>query len=239
MALVKTDSTIIEIYGRFGGVYFKRGKDGQHVQAMPRRINYTRSAAQQGAFGDGSPFGMGGIKGFSGASALWLLALLGYYSSLWVAWALSNLFMTKRDGKKRITGYNWYIYYAMIFPETQRPPFWKPPHSISDLPAFVVTYRGLWTYEHAPTDWPAECPSGYYWEGIPWNGKPSYKTDDFNWHIWWTGTRWALTRAPGLEEPGLRYYSPGTDIMAYYKNPETKLYSHVYFGNHEEMKLPH
>lgn len=239
MALVKLGPEIASIRGRYGGVYFKKDHAGQHVQAWPRIINYPRSAAQEGAFGEGSPFGGFGAKGFSGAAAFWMMALLGFYGALWAAWALANLFITKDDEPKRITGYNWYIHYAMRFPETERPPFWKPPHSISDLPAFIVTYRDTWTYEHTPEEWPLECPADYYWYATDFGGKPAYKNDDLTWYIWFDGTNWIVSEGIDYKAPGLYFVSLGADVVDYYKNPLTNRYSHVYFGNPEERLLPH
>lgn len=239
MALIKLGPEITEIYGRFGGVYFKRGPDGQHIQAMPRIWHYPQSPAQLGEWGEGSPFGSGGIKGFSGASALWMLALLGFFGALWTAWALANLFMTDRGEEKHITGYNWYIHYAMRFPEAERPPFWKPPHAINDLPAFIITYRDTWMYAHDPTEWPVSCPGDYYWRGTEFNGKPFYKNDDLTWYIWWDNTNWIVSEGVDYKGVGMTFVSGGADIVDYYQNPVSKRYSHVYFGNPEERLLPH
>ncbi|GAH79591.1 unnamed protein product, partial [marine sediment metagenome] len=143
-----------------------------------------------------------------------------------------------REGRsKRLHGYNWYIHYALTFPERDEfHPFWKPPHSPGDLPNFVATYQGKWTYYNDPTVWPFDCCSGYYWESIPWNGKPAYRTDDMNWHIWWTGTVWSISPSPGFEPPDKTFYSPGPDITAWYKSPTTSKRVHVYNGRRPGYK---
>lgn len=230
MALVKTSNQISTIRGRCGGVYFKRDTSGRHVQTMPRSVRYTRSPAQQGQWESMSPFLGFGIKGFSGAAAFWLLALLGFYAAAWAEFAILYFFASDDGEKKRITGYNWYIYYALAFPECERPPFWQPPHSPGELPDYISTYQGTWTYEHSPLEWPEWCPAGYYWYRGEWNYKPSYRTDDYNYYIWWNGTVWVQSKILGLEEPTTTFYSPGTEISARYYNPVQKKYSHVYLG---------
>ncbi len=243
MALVKTDNTIISMRGRFGGVYFKKSPDGQHVQAMPRVWNYTRSAAQIGGWGEGSPFMSTGIKGYSGAAAFWLAALLGFYAAYWAIFGLCYLFYKTGKEPKKISGYNWYIYYALAFPECERPPFFQPPHAPNELPNFLVNYQGLWTYEHSPLEWPVEACSGNYYEGLPCNLKKSYRTDDRKWSLWWKDPMWVLSPDLGFETPGLTFYRSELEdhgkITGYYRNPVTKKFAHVYFGRPEEVDLPH
>lgn len=239
MALCRLAPGIISIRGRLGGVYFKCGPDGQHVQAMPRVWNYTRSPAQQGAWGPGSPFGSFGIKGFSGAAGLWGLALLAFGAALWFIFGMSYMFVRAGKEPKKITGYNWYVHYALAFPECERPPFWKPPHSPGELPNFIATYKGLWTYEHAPGEWPTECCSDYYWQGVPWNGKLTYHNDAFTWFLWWKPPVWVLSTGVDYEEPGLTFYSDSDQIMGTYRNPETNNFTNVYWGRPEERHLPH
>lgn len=239
MALVKLSGQIIHIRGRFGGVYFKKSPDGQHVQAMPRVWNYTRSEAQQGGWGEGSSFTSMGIKGYSGMAAIWMMALLGFFSAAWAAYALVTWFTTKTGERKKITGYNWFVHYALRFPEAERPPFFEPPHSVWDQPNFFVLYKGMWTYEHSPLEWPVEACSGTYYEKFPVNGKMAYRTDNHKWFLWWKDPVWVLSPDLGFETPNLSFYSPDAEIVAYYQNPVSKKFAHVYFGNPEERDLPH
>lgn len=234
MALVKTTNEILSISGRFGGVYFKKDNAGQHVQAMPRVVRYTRSAAQQGEFAQHSPFASTGIRGYSGSAAFWMLALLGFYGALWLEFALTYYFTSEDRRRKKISAYNWYIYYALAFPECERPPFWKPPHAPGELPDHICTFQGTWTYEHAPTDWPDYAPTGYYWYAEEWNGKPAYYRDEFGYALWWNGTKWVLSTDFGIELEFYTYYSPGIDINARYYNPFQKKYAHVYLGKPPE-----
>lgn len=221
MVQVKLSNEIRELRGKFGGVYFKTGRPGQHIQAMPRNIRYMRIGAQ-GRYRDA----------YSAAGAFWALALIAFFGTLWAAYALANLFTDRNGESKRISGYNWYVHYALTFPERDEfHPFWKPPHAPGDLPNYVTVYRGRWMYEHTPPELPDDCPGGYYWESpIPWNGKPAYRTDDYNWHIWWTGTVWALSPAPGFEPADKTFYSSSGEITGWYDNPVTHKTAHVYNG---------
>lgn len=234
MALIKTSSDILTIRGRFGGVYFKTGPDGKHVQAMPRHVNYARSDLQKGSTGSLGNFSVSGISGFSYLAVLWMMALLAFFSAMWAAYALIHYFTTEKGERKHITGYNWYIYYGLAFPECERPAFWKPPHSPGDLPDYIAVYQGSWTYEHPPTEWPADACTGYFWEIGDWNGEPRYGTDDLNWHLWWTGTQWCLSPSPGFEPAGLTFYEMTGEMKGYYWNPVTKKYAHVYRGKRPE-----
>lgn len=234
MALAKTSNEIISIRGRFGGVYFKKSPDGQHVQAMPRVWNYTRSPAQIGEADVAKGLGVSGIRGMSYASGLWHMALLAFFSAAWAAYALVYLFSRPGKEPKRITGWNWYIYYALTFPETQRPPFWKPPHGPQDLPHYIVTYQGLKTYTEAPPDWTADNPSDYYWPGLDWHGQPSYRNDEITWFIWWKAPTWIVSPGLDFEPAGETFYRTDLEnhgkISGYYRNPVTKKTCHVYIG---------
>lgn len=224
MVLAKTDNTIVSIRGRFGGVYFKIGSDGQHIQAMPRHVNYQRSPAQV----HGS-----GISGFSSCAWIWQLALLGFFAAAWAAYALVFFFTTKTGERKKITGYNWYIYYGMMFPEEWGTQFWKPPHSPGELPQCIVTYQGMWTYEHSPLEWPVWAPTDYYWFGGWFGEYPYFITDNKKWFLWRKETCWVLTTNLGVEDPETTFYSDGVNIFDYYRNPVKKKWAHVYIGGGE------
>ncbi len=222
MAQAKLGNQIVSIRGRYGGVYFKTGRPGQHIQAMPRHVNYARAGKQLALTG-----------GFSVMSAFWHLACLAFFGAAWAAFALLYLFTDKRGETKRITGYNWYIHYALTFPETDEPHFWGPPHAPYDLPDFVCSSGTTWHLEHAPPDWPSDYPGAYYWYDGEWNGKPEYRTDDHVWALWWDNTRWAISIALGEYIPDFTYYSKGAEIQDWYKNPDTNKLVHVYRGNRE------
>ncbi len=230
MALVKTSSDIVFIKGQLGGVYFKRSPTGLHVQAMPRVVRYARSPLQQGGFGEHSPFICSGISGFSAMSWIWMMALTVFFSAAWAAYAIAFYFTTRDGEEKRITGYNWFVSYAFMFPEEQHPPFWKPPHAPGDLPDLIVLYKGLWSYEHAPIGMPNEYCTDYYWESRWVYGKPSYVNDDKTWYIWWGDPYWTVSPEPGVVVPGVTFFNDVPDIRGYYRNPWTKKYAHVYLG---------
>lgn len=219
MALVKLGGQIVSIRGRLGGVYFKSGPDGTHIQAMPRHVNRPHSM-----------LAMAGIKAWTGMSALWSMALLLSYMAAWSIFALLHDYTSEDGEEKKLTAYNWYMHYAMMFPEAYTMPFWKPPHAPGDLPHYVTTGRGQWMFEHAETDWPADLAGGFYWPGMDYNGAPSFRTDDYEWFIWWKDPVWVVSKSLGWEPAGTTFYSPDGEIEGWYKNPVTNRLTHVYGG---------
>lgn len=219
MALVKLSGDIVEVHGQLGGVYFKRGTDGQHVQAMPRTVRYQRSVPQ-----------MMGVNAWTGMSALWMMALVFSYMAGWALFALLHDFISDDGESKKLTGYNWYMHYAMMFPEADTLPFWQPPHRPGDLPHYISTCGGQWMYAHAKDDWPNWMAGGMYWPGMDYNGAPSFRTDDYEWFIWWKDPVWAVSKSLGWEPPNTTYYSPDGEIEGWYKNPVTNRFTHVYGG---------
>lgn len=234
MALVKTDNTIVSIRRRFGGVYFKTGSDGIHVQAMPRRIMYTRSYAQRGCGNPKSEGSFFGIDGFSTLTTFWMLVLLGLMAAAWAAYALKNKFTTKTGEQKRITGFNWYIHYGLTLGKEEGWPFWKPPHAPGELPEYHVNYMGYWIYEHNPTEWPEDCCADQYWVRPDFNGYPAYVNDARNWNIWFNGERWVISKLLGMEEEQTTFYRSdvenGHSINGYYYNDFTHKWAHCYFS---------
>lgn len=222
MVQVKLSNEILSIRGRFGGVYFKTGKPGQHIQAMPRIVKYTRSPLQTQS-----------ITGYSGAACFWIMALVAYFALDWAVFGASYLFAKPGKKAKRISGYCWYIHYALTFPETDEPHFWGPPHSPYDLPDYVCSSGTTWHLRYTPSEFPSDYPGGYYWKKEEWNGKPFYRTDDMIWCLWWDDTRWALSLALGEYIENFTYYSPGDKIWDWYQNPDTGKRVHVYIGKHE------
>lgn len=233
MALLKLDNNILLIRGRFGGVYFKKDRYGQHVQAWPRVISYTRSEAQIGAFGHFSPFESSGISGYSGAADLWVLALIAFFGATWAAYAMYNLFTTNTGEKKRISGYNWYIYYALAFPEEERPPFWKPPHSPGELPQCIVLLKGREAYKTGPPGREDYDPTEYYWFDGWYGDYPTFTSDDKEHYLWFNGSNWVLSKAVGNQDPNYAFISDGSEIFDYYRNSVHNKWSHVYQGGGE------
>lgn len=219
MAIVKLSSEIESVHGRYGGVYFKKDPSGQHIQAMPKIVDYPRVGVQ-------------GLNrdGYSTMAALWHLVLIAGFHLAWSLFGAAHLFTTKSGEKKRLSGYSWYVHYWLLFPEEERLPYWKPPHAPGALPALITTWQGRQTYRLPEEQWPPECSAGYYWEGLPWNGKPSYKEDNFRFFIWWTGTKWCVSPGLGFEDEQHTYYSKGAEKIGWYKNPVTNQHCHVYAG---------
>lgn len=222
MALVKTSKAVLSIKGRCGGVYFKKDGTNQHIQAMPRIVRYSRSTLQ-------AP----GIEGYSEAALFWLMALVIGFAAVWAGFAAIWLFTDDEGRKKKISGYNWYIHYALTFPETEALPFWKPPHSPSELPDYYAVWKGQLMYRTKEKDWSENCCGGYYWLDGEWNGRPEYKTDDSKWWLWWKAPHWVLSWGLDIELPDSTYYSIADKINDYYYNPVTNIYATVYIGKRD------
>lgn len=219
MALIKTNSSIVSVRGRFGGVYFKTGKDGIHIQSMPRTVNYMRMGVQ-------------GLRRdrFSAMAWLWMLALLGAMGGLWLVFGLVNVFTDKKGQQKKMSGFLWYMYYSMMFAEAEQLPFWKPPHAVGDEPAFYVGLGTPWMYEHIPAEWPDYHPLDYFWEGTFYNEHKTYNTDNLKWFLWWDGTGWTITTGVGYKEPPYVWDSVEGTIYGYYYNSVKKTKVKCYIG---------
>lgn len=230
MALVKLDNSIISIRGKLGGVYYKTGPDGQHVQAMPRSIRYTRSPAQQGTWGLRHSFGSGGISGFSGLASLWALVLVASFALIWAAFAVAYIFYKVAKEKIKLTGYQWYIHFNLDTPPLERPPLWKPPPDPNTGPDYMVTFDGMSQYYKTVEEWYAYAPGGYYFLTGEHNGRPYYAADERYWFLWWSGTAWILSGGLDDEEPFYTYYAVGDDPVASYYNALHDVTADVYVG---------
>lgn len=230
MALIKLGPEIISLRGRCGGIYYKKDKSGQHIQKMPRYWNYTRTPAQVGGWGWGSPFAASGISGFSGASLFWLAALVASYAIIWALFALAYLFYTLKGERKRITGYNWYLHFALGYPRAKRPPLWKPPKTPTEFPDRIAVYEESWSYERREIDFPDESPTAYYDFGGFFNGQNYYLAKEEGWELWWKDPVWVLSPGRGQEPAGKTYYSEGAESVGIYINPVTGSNTHVSLG---------
>lgn len=239
MSLVKLSNEILSIHGRFAGMYFKKDNSGQHLQAWPRVWHYTRSPAQMGVSGLSGAGTNHGISGFSTLSVLWHMALLIFFLGLWTAFAAANYFITKKGDERKMTNWDWFVHWGMFPEESDRAPFWKPPHARNELPNFVVLYKGYKAYGTAPPEWDDLTTTGYYWHKGIYNRHPYYAADDVSYVLWNNNTTWVLSPLLGLETPGMTSYSQTGDINAYYLNPDTHIRTNVYWGNSEERLLPH
>lgn len=150
-----------------------------------------------------------------------MMVLTSAFVVAWAAFALAWKFTTKFGERKNITGYNWYMHYGMARMAQDYLLFWKPPHSPTDLPDYVVYFLGASTFRHRPEDWEDIAPTGYYYIGELYNGRPTYICDDRPWVIWWKDPMWVISDWQGHEPPGMTYYSPGDQINDEYQIPDT------------------
>lgn len=223
MALVKTENPIVSIRGRCGGVYFKQGSDGQHIQVMPRHVKYARHGYQ-----------LAYTNQYTVMSILWALILIAGFVLIWIAFALAWLFSKRGKEPKRITGYNWYVHYGLTREETDAPPFWKPPRSPSELPDFYAVVEGMKQYRIAEHLWPLYFCGGYYYEERTFNGRPWFKDTDRQWYIWWKDPMWVISKTLGWEDPPTTYYSVGAVINDTYNNPVQGITARVWIGSRFE-----
>lgn len=93
MALAKLSPGIVEIRGRFGGVYFKKNPTGQHIQAMPRHVRSPIQASRQK-----------GISCFTNLSNAYAMFKVGE-AAAWIAFALAM----KAAGYTDLNGRQWFI----------------------------------------------------------------------------------------------------------------------------------
>jgi len=116
MALCKLGNGIIQMRGRFGGVYFKHDRMGQHIQKMPRVVRYQRMGVQASNVGN-----------FSDCSMIWKEVLTLAMLAAWALFALIHWWITKDDRKIKITGWNWFVHYNMKrLAEGKDPILWPP-----------------------------------------------------------------------------------------------------------------
>mgnify|MGYP001150590508 CR=1 FL=1 len=220
MAQVKLSNQIVSLRGRYGGVYFKAGRPGQHIQAMPRHVNYVRMGSQ-GAY----------VRGYSILAGIWGLILVADYSLIWVAFAIPRFLRQQHKEPKKITGYFWDIVFSVTRPETDAPPFWKPPLGPDHLPDFYCVVEGMQQYRIKDSLWPLYYPGGYYYVYNKTHGRWNFKEHDRGWFIWWNGTVWVMTKQLGWEDPPNVFYSVGDKVNDTYINPDRHITARVWIGN--------
>lgn len=217
MALIKLDKSILSIRGSYGGIYFTRDLSGQKIHSYPRRVRPY------------NPSFLGfGTDILSGMSALWHCILLAFFAASWIIFGTVHYFSRDPDDDKKISGFHWYMHYALLFPEQEGFPFWRPPKAPGDLPDSYATFDGYYMYQHTEDEWPDYCPAGYYYlEGV-YGGKPYYRTTEpLYWYNWHNGTVWVLTPVLGVEEEYYTYTSTTGERGGYYWNPTQKKRSKV------------
>lgn len=118
MGLIKYGNGLIELRGRFGGVYFSRDSSGHHMSKMPRTVNYTRSGEQ----GDN-------VKAYSECANIWGAVLTGAMLAAWILFGLLWWWTTKDGRRVKLTGWNWFVHYNLRrIADNKDPILWPPDH---------------------------------------------------------------------------------------------------------------
>jgi len=199
MAIVKTDNTILEIRGRFGGVYFKKDNAGQHVQAMPRSVRKASMEGPPTRPGSIVVTRAGGISGFTAASIIAVIIMATILLSLWVAYAISKWFMTKRNEKKRLDARKWILHFNIMREAKSLPSYTTPPIEPKKLPELVITgpHFDKWT-------------QNMYMQPETIGGKPWYKRqytqiDTEQYSLWYHEGFWYISVFPEWP-PAIQYW---------------------------------
>jgi hypothetical protein len=211
MAIIKTDSSIAEIYGRFGGVYFKRGKDGTHIQSFPRAIRKismrepicykTNPGASRGL----------GIFDFSLVALLWsdvvVAASVIAVQAAWLGFALLAEYCYNR----KLTGYNWFQHYNVRRLNLNRPPYIDPPKSPIELPPFCAASQLFGKHT-----------INIYETGVIHNGKPLYRGTAVNWegsifNLYYEPPYWKASFALDIEGPWWYWTGQLEEVVGYFE----------------------
>jgi hypothetical protein len=114
MTIIRTDPTIQDITGRFGGVYYHRDKTGLHISTMPKTVKYNKTGAQ-----------LKNKNNFCNLIGIWV----GMSLVLKLLWALfaKRWPLTKNGLKRFITGFNWFLKWNMIMLKEGNPITMTPP----------------------------------------------------------------------------------------------------------------
>jgi hypothetical protein len=190
MALIKLDNFITEIRGRYGGVYFKKDRSGQHIQAMPKKYRQKKfdiltSGGQHVILpGPNAP----PFVSFCG----WFWAVVAAYG-LAVSWAqFSETFLWIVPGANRLvkmSGYHWYMHFNITRAGSYLPLYMVPPRTPQELPE--------WT---GKSKWFGLLTMNFYPDGTN-EGRNYFICREENLCLWWYGVGWIISRGltPGLE----------------------------------------
>lgn len=199
MALAKTDDTILELRGRFGGVYFKKDAAGQHIQAMPRSVR--KASMRSPVTPPESPGGSraAGIGGFTAASIIAVLIMAAVLLTLWVAYAVSKWYMTKRNEKKRLEARKWILHFNIMREAKNLPSYTTPPIEPTDLPEFVIAGPHFEKWTQNMYMQPNEI------GGKPWYKRPYTEVDPDHFSLWYHEGTWYISMWPEWP-PSIQYW---------------------------------
>ncbi|TES91558.1 MAG: hypothetical protein E3J94_03630 [Desulfobacteraceae bacterium] len=131
MAMVKLDSSIVDIEGKTGGTVFRYDNCGQHAQAFPRLIkkrtrkqDFVRSA-------------------FSDLSYVWKSYLTKHEQDTWYIFARNYSYPGKKGNIQTLPGRTMYLQYNLPPWWKGEPPLWIAP-GFTPEPEHVAPYEAWW-----------------------------------------------------------------------------------------------
>ena len=225
MALIKLSSMIIEIRGRFGGVYFKKDNTGQHVQAMPRSV---RKASMEGpVIRPHSPGGSRSAytKSWTYVASMWGILILTVYLPLWIAKTLGWRHEDKKGNNVKLTPWGWFTHFNILRSAKGLPIYWRPPRSPKHLPDMTIVGDNWMVYYSTGLPSRQHDTIGLYKAsgGGTFNGKPYYIADVYSKGLWWDNTQWVVSGNMGTHMDPY-WYKTGTDPIGVYQphDPDDK-----------------
>lgn len=204
MALIKTDSLITDIRGQLGGVYFSRDKTGLHIRTMPR--NWRKLSYTEPKIPPNSPKGSRAayITSWTNVARFYRDYMIGLVAVSWIAGWRPELFPKGKAKGKKVTVYNWWMYFNMPRDVRGLPIYTRPPSPRKGLPPYVMLgpYWAEETVNLYPLDYKV-------------NGETAYKvqTMGYDWRTLFMfryQNKWIIQRTPFSPPSGHYWYHIGT-----------------------------
>ena len=210
MVQIKTDGNITSIRGRFGGQYYKTGKDGIHAQTMPRSIR--KVSMETPIIYPSSPGGSRAayIKSWTCMIQFYKFILLWTSLIKWGEFSFKFLYRTRKGDLKKLNPYQWFLHYGTRRDILGLPPYTTPPRAPNDLPKRTGVGE----------DYKKET-LNFYEEGIH-NEKPYYKSTESGLYLYREGPSWFISPTLGETEIPPFWFRLGTENIGFYEGTEPK-----------------
>jgi len=210
MALIKTDITITDIRGQFGGVYFSRDKTGLHIRKMPR--NWRKLSYTFPDYPPNSPKGSRAayIKSWTNVARFYRDFAIGVYGPLAIWHAIEKLFHKGKAKGKKLTGYEWFMYYNIPRNVRGKHIYSYPPRAHDELPSYVLTGKIL----EPQAQNLYKAPGQYY--GQDYYVREGTDTDVGLGFLWFKDGFWYITSMLGDPLPPHYWYHEGDDPTGVY-----------------------